>query len=94
MYYPPLTPSGIGFIIVNVYTQKRGVQLVFTLIKGFAIPVLGRKTTDIHARYANPPPHTLQARTEYIHIHEDIHRCCSDLKLNFAKILMSRKQRQ
>ena len=37
---------------VRVYThKKREVHLFFTLFKGFAIPVLSRKTTEIHARY-------------------------------------------
>ena len=39
----------------GIYIEKRGVQLVFTLLKGFAIPVSSRKTTDVHARYANLP---------------------------------------
>ena len=41
--------------IVRVYThKKREVHLFFTLDEGFAIPVTGRKTTEIHARYAKP----------------------------------------
>ena len=40
-----------------IYTEKREVRLLFTLLKGFAIPVTGRKTTEVHARYANPPTH-------------------------------------
>ena len=39
--------------------KKRGVQLVFTHLEGFAIPVTSRKTTDVHARYAIPPTHNL-----------------------------------
>ena len=38
------------------------------------------------------PPHPI-ARRGYKHTHMDIHCGCYDLKLNFAKILMSRKQR-
>ena len=35
--------------------KKREVHLFFTPIKGFAIPVHSRKTTEVHARYATPP---------------------------------------
>ena len=34
--------------------KKREVRLLFTLIQGFAIPVLSRKTTEVHARYIYP----------------------------------------
>ena len=38
---------------VRIYTyEKREVRLFFTLNEGFAIPVLSRKTTEVHARYA------------------------------------------
>ena len=49
-----------GLIIsyVRIYTyEKREVRLFFTLTEGFAIPVTGRKTTEVHARYANHPTH-------------------------------------
>ena len=34
--------------------KKREVHLFLTLFKGFAIPVLSRKTTEVHARYVSP----------------------------------------
>ena len=34
--------------------KKRESHLLFTLDEGFAIPVTGRKTTEIHARYVQP----------------------------------------
>ena len=34
--------------------EKREVHLFFTQTKGFAIPVLSRKTTEVHARYTLP----------------------------------------
>ena len=41
--------------ISRVYAyKKREVRLFFTLLKGFAIPVLSRKTTEVHARYVQP----------------------------------------
>ena len=64
-------------LLSYIYNEKRELQLVFTLSKGFAIPATSRKTTDVHARYANPP-RPFRTWTEYKHIHEDIHRCCSD----------------
>ncbi len=37
------------------YTRKkREVRLFLTLLKGFAIPALSRKTTEVHARYVQP----------------------------------------
>ena len=38
----------------NTIHKKREVHLFLTLLKGFAIPVTGSKTTEIHARYAKP----------------------------------------
>jgi len=46
----------LEFEFFRIYTKKREVRSFFTLFKGFAIPVLSRKTTEIHARYANPTP--------------------------------------
>jgi hypothetical protein len=40
--------------------------LFFTLDEGFAIPVTGRKTTEVHARYANPPTHERARSDIYI----------------------------
>ena len=37
--------------------KKREVRLLFTLFKGFAIPVLSRKTTEVHARIYTPHLH-------------------------------------
>ena len=42
------------FINTHTYTKKREVHLFLTLFKGFAIPVLSRKTTEVHARYVSP----------------------------------------
>ncbi len=41
---------------MHIRTKKREVRLLFTLLKGFAIPVKSRKTTEVHARYAKPTP--------------------------------------
>ena len=44
------------------------VRLVIPLLKGFAIPVTGRKTTEVHARYIHPTT-PLRAWMWIIHTH-------------------------
>ena len=60
----------------HTYTKKREVRSFFTLIKGFAIPVTSRKTTEFHARYAKPTP-PIAGRGMY-NIPTGHSSCCSD----------------
>ena len=76
----------------HTYTKKREVRSFFTLIQGFAIPLPSRKTTEFHARYAKPTP-PIAGRGMY-NIPTGHSSCCHDLVRTFAKIRISRKQRQ
>ena len=72
--------------------KKREVHLFFTLDEGFAIPVTGRKTTEIHARYANPPRPCGRGVDNYISTRTFIVVVTRPVT-NVAKIPSSRKQR-
>ncbi len=62
-----------------IYTyKKREVRLFFTLLKGFAIPVTGRKTTEVHARYIYTQPHPFSGVDVDYTYPRDIHCCCHD----------------
>ena len=67
----PKSVSGATFIVilsVHIYThEKREIRLSFTPIKGFAIPVTCRKTTEVHARYVQPTTPFVQAWSRYKH---------------------------
>ena len=80
---------------MHAYTQKkREVRSFFTLIKGFAIPAKSRKTTEVHARYVQPSrPQYGRGPRNYISTRTFI-VAATTFSLNFAKILMSRKQLQ
>ena len=65
--------------------KKREVRLLFTLFKGFAIPVLSRKTTEVHARYVQPfrPQYGRGLDITYPHGHSLllsrlVTKCCED----------------
>ena len=96
LYIHSIYPVIFNYLFFNSsYTRikKREVRLFFTHLEGFAIPVTGRKTTEIHARYAKPTPPYSRAweNITYPHGHS---LCCHDQLRNVAKISRCRKQRQ